>query len=169
VNRPRLGVVFDCNILLQAVARKTGPAAARLRLAEEGFVQLVLSEEILTELSGVLERPAIRTRYPELTDEIVEDFLKRLRNTADLTSDVPKRFSYPRDIDDEPYLNLAIEAEANYLVSRDKDLLDLMTGYNDECKRFRHRFRSLTVIEPIEFLKQVRKYQTEVEPDLDDH
>jgi predicted nucleic acid-binding protein len=41
-----LGVVFDCNILLQAIARKTGPAAACLRLAEEGLVQLLLSEEI---------------------------------------------------------------------------------------------------------------------------
>jgi uncharacterized protein len=136
-NRPRLGVVFDCNILLQAVARKTGPAAACLRLAEEGFVQLSLSEEILTELSGVLNRPTIRARYPELSDEIVENFLKGLRSTAEITSDVPKRFSYLRDIDDEPYLNLAIEAEATYLVSRDKDLLDLMTSYSDECKEFR--------------------------------
>ncbi len=158
-NRPRLGVVFDCNILLQAVARRTGPAAACLRLAEEGFVQLVLSEEILTELSGVLTRPVIRSRYPELTDEIVEDFITALRSTAEITNEVPKRFSYPRDIDDEPYLNLAIEAEANYLVSRDKDLLDLMTGHNDESKEFRQRFRSLTVIEPIEFLTAVRRHQ----------
>lgn len=162
-NRPSLGVVFDCNILLQAVARKTGPAAACLRLAEEGFVQLHLSEEILTELSGVLQRPAIRSRYPELTDEIVKDFLKALRSTAEITTEVPKRFSYPRDIDDEPYLNLAIETEANYLVSRDKDLLDLMTGYHDECKEFRQKFRSLTVIEPIEFLKELRRYKADVE------
>ena len=164
-NRPRLGVVFDCNILLQAVARKTGPAAACLRLAEEGFVHLRLSEEILTELSEVLKRPTIRARYPELTDEIVDDFLTALRSTAEIMSNVPKRFDYPRDINDEPYLNLAIETEANYLVSRDKDLLDLMTGYNDECKRFRQRFRSLTVIEPVEFLTAVRRYQIEVEPD----
>jgi uncharacterized protein len=156
-NRPRLGVVFDCNILLQAVARKVGPAAACLRLAEEGFVRLCLSEEILTEVSEVLKRPTIRTRYPELTDEIVADFLIALRSTAEITSDVPKRFSYARDIDDEPYLNLAIKTEADYLVSRDRDLLDLMTSYSDECKEFRQRFRSLTVIEPIEFLKEVRR------------
>jgi len=164
-NRPGLGVVFDCNILLQAVARKTGPAAACLRLAEEGLVQLLLSEEILTEVSEVLKRPTIRARYPELTDEIVEDFLMAIRSIAEMTGNVPRRFSYPRDIDDEPYLNLAIEAEANYLVSRDKDLLDLMTGHDDSCKEFRHRFRSLTVIEPISFLKEVRRHQAEVEPD----
>lgn len=162
-NRPRLGVVFDCNILLQAVARKTGPAAACLRLAEEGFVHLRLSEEILTELWEVLKRPTIRSRYPELTDEIVEDFLKGLRSTAEITSDVPKRFSYPRDSDDEPYLNLAIEADADCLVTRDRDLLDLMTGHTDECKEFRRRFRALKVIGPIEFLKQMGTYQAEVE------
>jgi len=110
-----------------------------------------------------LTRPTIRSRYPELTDEIVEDYIKALRSIAEITSEVPKRFSYPRDIDDEPYLNLAIETEANYLVSRDKDLLDLMTGHDDESKRFRQRFRSLTVIEPIEFLKEVRRHKTEVE------
>ncbi len=162
-SRPRLGVVFDCNILLQAVARKTGPAAACLRLAEEGLVQLLLSEEILLEVSEVLRRPTIRARYPELTDEIVEEFLKALRSVAEITNDVPRRFSYPRDIDDEPYLNLAIESEADYLLSRDKDLLDLMTGHDDSCKEFRQRFRSLTVIEPIGFLKELRRRKTEVE------
>lgn len=161
--RPELAVVFDCNILLQAIAHKTGPAAACLRLVEEGFLRLYLSEDILTEVAEVLRRPRIRERYPELTSEIVEDFLKALRNTAEITSDVPKRFSYPRDADDEPYLNLAIETEAKYLVSRDKDLLDLMTGPDDECKEFRQRFRSLTVIGPIEFLKVVRGYQSNVQ------
>ena len=43
----------------------------------------------------------LRARYPELTDETVEEFLKALRNTAEITRDVPKRFSYPRDIDDD--------------------------------------------------------------------
>ena len=160
-SEPKLGVVFDCNILLQAVARKTGPAAACLRLAEEGFVHLYLSEEILTELSKVLSRPKIRARYPELTDEIVEEFLKGLRSTAEIILDVPKVFSYERDVDDEPYLNLASAAKADYLVSRDRDLLDLMTGHTDECKEFRQRFRLLKVIGPIEFLKRVRRYQAE--------
>jgi len=164
-DRPRLGVVFDCNILLQAIARKSGPSSACLRLAEERFVHLHVSEEILTELSGVLKRPKIRARFPDLTDEIVDDFLKALRRIAEISSDVPKRFSYSRDINDEPYLNLAIFTEANYVVSRDKDLLELMTGHTNECKEFRQRFRSVTVIEPIEFLKEVRRYQFDVKPD----
>ena len=35
-------------------------------------------------------------------------------------------FTLARDPDDEPYLNLAIAVSADYLVTRDNDMLDLM-------------------------------------------
>jgi predicted nucleic acid-binding protein len=44
-----------------------------------------------------------------------------------MINEVPRVFEYPRDPNDEPYINLAIPARAKYLVSRDKDLLDLMS------------------------------------------
>jgi predicted nucleic acid-binding protein len=61
--------------------------------------------------------------------------------------------TYPRDPKDEKYVNLAIVAEADYIVSRDHDLLDLMTDFADEAKEFRQRYRPLKVIEPTEFLQ----------------
>ena len=70
---------------------------------------------------------------------------------ATLLDDVLEHFMYARDPKDEKYVNLAIEVAATYLVSRDNDLLDLMTGATDECKDFRRRFNSLTVIEPVKF------------------
>src|SRR5262249_13556760 len=144
----QIGVVFDCNVLLQAAARKNSPSATCLRLAEDGLIRVYVSEEILLEVSEVLNRPKVRMRFPELADDIVEEFLEQLKSTAQTIKHIPKRFSYPRDVDDEPYINLAVEAEADYLVSRDNDLLDLMTGYTEECKDFRRRFRPLKVIEP---------------------
>lgn len=155
--QPKISVVFDCNVMLQAAARKTGPAAACLRLAEEGLVRLYLSEEILIELTEVLTRPRIRDRLPELTDELVYSFLDRLKNTATIVKHVTRRFTCRRDVDDETYINLAVEAGADYIVSHDKDLLDLMTGYTDECKEFRRKFRPLRVIDPIEFLREIGK------------
>ncbi|HKF54723.1 MAG TPA: putative toxin-antitoxin system toxin component, PIN family [Blastocatellia bacterium] len=136
-----IGAVFDCNVSLQAAARQSSPSAACLRLAEGGFVHLYISEEILTEVADVLSRPKVRARFPELTDKIVEEFSGQLTSVAETISDVPRRFVYQRDVDDEPYINLAVEAGAHYLVSRDKDLLDLMTGHTSECKEFRRRFR----------------------------
>jgi uncharacterized protein len=149
--RPR--VVFDCNVLLQAAAREKSAAAKCLNLAESGLIRLYVSREVLTEVEDVLNRPEIRAHFPDLSDEIVGAFLKRLRKISVLVQPVPKKFSYPRDEDDEPYINLAVEAGADFIVSRDRDLLDLMTGHDDECKEFRQRFRPLKVIEPVEFLK----------------
>lgn len=79
---PECGAVFDCNVLLQAAARKSGPAAACLRLVEKDFVRLYLSEEILTEISEVLSRPQVQSQFPELTDDIVVAFIDRLKHTA---------------------------------------------------------------------------------------
>ena len=153
--------VFDCNVFLQAVSREKSVAAKCLRLVEKGFVRLYLSEEILAEVEDVLNRPEIRRHFQTLTDEIVEAFLVRLRNNAELVRFIPNKFSYSRDPDDESYINLAVEAEAAFLVSRDKDLLDLMTAFTSDAKEFRQRFRFLQVIEPLAFLNEIQKLEIE--------
>ncbi|MCI0389354.1 MAG: hypothetical protein MOB07_11405 [Acidobacteria bacterium] len=56
---------------------------------------------------------------------------------------------------DEQYVNLAGAVDAHYLVSRDKDLLDLNTGHSVECKEFRQRFRPLKVIQPLDLLREI--------------
>jgi uncharacterized protein len=150
-------VVFDCNVLLQAAARERSVAAQCLNLAESGHVQLFVSREVLAEVEDVLNRPEIRAPFPDLSDEIVGAFLKRLQKHSTLVRLVPKKFSYLRDEDDEPYINLAVAAGADFIISRDRDLLDLMTGHSDECKEFRQRFRPLRVVEPIEFLKLIEE------------
>lgn len=151
--KPR--VVFDCNVLLQAVARQKGPAARCLTLAEKGLVQLFVSKKSLLEIEDVLNRPEVRAHFPDLSDEIAGAFLKRLRNFSDFVSNVPKTFRYLRDEDDESYINLAVEVSADFIVSRDRDLLDLMTGHTDDCKEFRQRFRTLKVIEPVDLLEEI--------------
>ncbi len=126
-------------------------------MVERGSIQLYLSEEILAEIEDVLNRPEIRSHFQTLTDEIVEAFLLKLQKISEIIRSVPKEFSYSRDPDDEVYINLAVCAEADYLVSRDNDLLDLMTAYTIEAKEFRQRFRPLQVIEPLDFLEMMRK------------
>ncbi|MGZ8842896.1 MAG: putative toxin-antitoxin system toxin component, PIN family [Pyrinomonadaceae bacterium] len=148
-------VVFDCNVLLQAAARQKSLAASCLTLVEKGLVQLFVSKEVLLEIKDVLNRLEVRAHFPDLSDEIVGAFLRRLRNHSDFVSDVPRTFRYSRDEDDEPYINLAVEVGADFIVSRDRDLLDLMTGYTNDCKEFRQRFRTLKVIEPVDLLKEI--------------
>lgn len=157
-DKPR--VVFDCSVLLQAAARERSVAAKCLNLAESDLIQLFVSREVLAEVEDVLNRPKIRAHFPDLSDEIVGAFLKRLQNLSVLVRLVPKVFSYPRDEDDEPYINLAVAAGATFIISRDKDLLDLMTGYTDEYKEFRQRFRTIRVVVPAEFLKLLEESES---------
>lgn len=69
-------VIFDCNVLLQAAARERSVAAKCLNLVENGQVQLFVSRKVLEEVEDVLNRPEIRTHFPDLSDEIVGAFLK---------------------------------------------------------------------------------------------
>lgn len=62
---------------------------------------------------------------------------------------------YPlRDADDLPYLNLAVAANAGYLVRWDKDLRVLMQEAS-----FTARFPDLHVVNPVKFLQAVRATQ----------
>jgi uncharacterized protein len=110
-----------------------------------------LSREILAEVRDVLGRPKIRRKFPHLTGERVEEFLARAVAQGVVLDEVPEAFRYARDPDDEPYLNLALAARARYLVSRDKDLLDLMAD-----SAFRARYPGLSVVDPAALLRELR-------------
>jgi len=94
-----------------------------------------------------------------LTPEGIEAFLEDVTAHATTVRRVPEKFRYERDPEDEPYINLAAAVGADYIVSRDKDLLSLMTGTTVECKEFRRRFRPLKVIEPLDFLREFTRDQ----------
>lgn len=96
-----------------------------------------------------------KRNFPLLTDERADRLVETLLRQATLIDAVPHKFSYSRDPKDEPYINLAAAAKADFIVSRDNDLLDLMTGITVECKEFRQRFKPLKVINPVEFLRIV--------------
>jgi putative PIN family toxin of toxin-antitoxin system len=118
--------VFDCMVFLQAVLNEDGPAFACFRLVEDEATTLCVSSAVLAEVREVLTRPSLQAKFKKLTPPRVELFLHKVETKAILIADVPHATSLVRDPDDEPYLNLAIAANAKYLVSRDKDLLELM-------------------------------------------
>jgi putative PIN family toxin of toxin-antitoxin system len=147
-------VVFDCVVCLQGAARESGPAGACLGLMKNGQITVCVSESTLTELADVLDRPKTRQRFKTLTPGRVETFLRELRNTAVLVEQVPEAFTYPRDPDDELYVNLSLAAGATYLVTWDADLLDLMKE-NPEGSAFRSRFPGLRILTPVDFLREL--------------
>jgi putative PIN family toxin of toxin-antitoxin system len=146
--KPR--AVFDCMVFLQGAGRPAGPARACFRLVDEGQVMLCLSPEILAEVRDVLTRPKTLQRFPLLSQEWVETFVANAASKAVVLAQVPKAVSLERDPKDEPYLDLALAVRAHYLVSRDRDLLDLK---NDEG--FRQRYPDLQILDPVAFLKAI--------------
>ena len=141
----RVAVVFDCMVYLQAASRSAGPAASLFtKFVEPGHVTLLLSDGILCELRDVLSRPRIRAKNPSITDDSVESFLRRVNQIAQRVDDIPSCYLLPRDPDDEPYLNLALCSGADYLVTWDNDMLDLMRN-----QEFRVRCPRLTILTPV--------------------
>ncbi|MBA2647202.1 MAG: putative toxin-antitoxin system toxin component, PIN family [Pyrinomonadaceae bacterium] len=153
-------VIFDCNTFVQALLSPDGAAAASMELVRRGEIALYVSPQVLAEIRDVLQRPVIMKRLPSLTIERVQAFLEDVVAHATTIRNVPAKFRYERDPEDEPYINLAAVAGADYIVSRDRDLLDLMTGTSVECKEFRQRFRPLKVVQPLEFLREVAPDQS---------
>jgi putative PIN family toxin of toxin-antitoxin system len=149
----RAGVVFDCNVLLQAAARPDGPAAACLRLLDANRITVYVSRATIKELKAVFAYPSVRAGFPELTDEDVVRFLDQLLYRTTLMTRVRHVLDYPRAPQDEPYIDLAATAQADYLVSRDKDLLTLMTGHSVVCKQFRQKTHPLKVVDPTTLLR----------------
>ncbi len=141
-------------VFLQGLLSKSGPAVSCLRLFEEGKIILVLSPEIAIEIHDVLLRSALRKKYPRLTEERVERLLELLRTRAEWLQGIPHHFRYERDPDDEPYVNLAIETKAEYIVSWDNDLLNLMDDSNPEGRLFRTHFPDLKIVTPPVLLKE---------------
>ena len=152
---PELLVIFDCVVLLQGLIKASGPAVTCLKHFEEGRFQLAVSPEILAELRDVLTRSSLRQSFPLLTEEKADRLIELLLLKGTLFRNVPQRFELPRDPGDEPYVNLAIEASAHFIVTRDRDLLDLMECDKEEGRYFRRRFPQLKILDPVSFLKEI--------------
>ena len=69
----------------------------------------------------------------------------------------PETFVYERDPDDAHYVNLALAADAKLIVSRDKDLLDLMDQAKPEGRDFHTRFPTVRILDPVSFLRELKQ------------
>jgi putative PIN family toxin of toxin-antitoxin system len=163
MNSIRPDVVFDCNIFLQAATSTSGPAAQALRLAERNIVTLHVSKRILRELRRTLAYPEIRRRNPHVTDEAIDAFIRRISFRGVMHRNVPRVFEFARDPDGEPYVAVA---SADFLVTRDRDLLYLQSERSSEANGFRRQFRKLALLDPADFLKEIERLRPGVFKEL---
>lgn len=115
-------VVLDTNVVVSALLFGHG-RMAWLRLAWQGGGLLPLaSRKTVTELLRVLAYPKFRLTADE-REELLADYLPWVQN-VEVPDDAPRPVIC-RDVFDLPFLQLALTAEADYLVTGDDDLLSL--------------------------------------------
>jgi uncharacterized protein len=112
-------VVLDANVLISAAfGGKPLEAVGRALKDHEVYI----SASILEELEGVLKRLS-----KKLSQEQIHYLLERVRQLLKVAHQIPitGRLSLSRDAKDDHYLSLCKEAQADFLITGDKDLLNL--------------------------------------------
>ena len=117
-----LKAVFDTNVLVSALIKEGIPH--QILLCAEEIYQLYICHEILDEVKGVLKRPKI-LKYSKLTTDKISTFLSDIQNIAHIVIDIPSIDIIKNDPDDNIILACALKAQADYIVSGDKHLIQL--------------------------------------------
>ena len=97
----------------------------------------------------MIGRPRIRAKFPELTDDVVAEYVVRIERIAIRVDEVPAAIRLARDPKDEPYLNLAAHTQADILVTRDRDLLESADAVAQLAP-------DLRIVDPVAFLAALR-------------
>ena len=134
-------VVLDANVIISAAfGGKPLEAVGRALKDHDVFI----SESILAELEGALKR--LSKKLSEEQIHYLQERVRQLLKVAHRFS-VTARLSLSRDAKDDHYLSLCKEAQVDFLVTGDRDLLNL-----DPEALKKHRISCL-IINPASFLE----------------
>lgn len=136
-------VVFDTNILISTLLVKVGTQAKLLRFSQKGTYQILLSQDIFTELNRVLHYPRIRKAFPLLTEADIKKYMIELKVLGLMVKKLPHLAVIKQDPKDDHILACAVAGKADYIVTGDRHLLDL------------NIFRNISILTPVNFLKKV--------------
>lgn len=129
--------VYDCNVVLSGIGWK-GAARMCLKLVAIRQVCLIVTEDILAEYESVIPE----TLAEEMSELDPRPHLAWVRTKARLVEPSPLGKRRSRDAKDDIYLAAALSVSAPYLVTYDKDLLDLGKPFG------------IVAIRPPEFLRR---------------
>lgn len=131
-------VVVDMNVLISATIKPDSPLAQILVYIRNGRFDFLYFPEFLQKYTEVCSRPHLWEKYHLDRDEL-EATIQIMANRGILVH-IVTQVDVCRDPDDNVILSLALDGKADYIVSGDKDLLDISS------------FRNIPIIKPVEFL-----------------
>ncbi len=116
-----LKAVLDTNVWVSALLWGGKPAEI-IKAAEQSKIYIVISEEIVNEISQVLNYSKLKQIYQIEGlnhEELIEAVLK-IVHFVKVTKHVKIVLKHPAD---NKFIDCALEAKANYIISGDKHLL----------------------------------------------
>ncbi len=134
MNRPRF--VFDTNVLVSVILSPSSVSRTAAEKADQ-IGELFFSEATVSELESVLSRSKF-DRYVPLAERLA---FARLLVDRSMVLEVFSDFKVCRDPKDDMLLQLAVDAGASCIVTRDNDLLVL------------HPFRGIPILNAATFLQ----------------
>jgi putative PIN family toxin of toxin-antitoxin system len=117
-------VVLDANVVISALITPQGAMAQVLDFWKQGVYELVLSPAILDEIARVAHYPRIQGRY-RLDDAEIDEFIRLLGEEAMLIQPSFRVQAVAEDPDDDRYVECALAAGADLIVTGDAHLLKL--------------------------------------------
>jgi putative PIN family toxin of toxin-antitoxin system len=123
---PGLRVVLDTNVLVSGLAYPESVPGRILSAWQQGGLNVVLSRYILDEMVRVLPRLSRIKLGPQEIRDLADSFLF-LAEIVEPSGEVEEAL---RDKADQPVLGTLLAAQADYLITGDKDLLALTGRYS---------------------------------------
>lgn len=111
-------VVIDTNVLVSAVLKGREPRAIIQFIVNSPNHEWIVSEEILSEYKEVLSRSKFK-----LTDEVREEWFATFEVLPRLVN-INVDIDFPRDRKDAKFLACAVAAEADFLITGDRDFIE---------------------------------------------
>jgi putative PIN family toxin of toxin-antitoxin system len=117
-------IVLDANVLVSALISSKGAPAKIVAYWQEDKLEVAISPPILNELDRVLHYPKLQERY-RVSEQRIRHFLHLLARQAVAAAPSQQLTVIEVDPTDNRYLECALAAEAEVIVSGDRHLLAL--------------------------------------------
>jgi len=137
-------VVVDTNVVLSYALKPNGEAGKAFLNAMENF-NILQSNETFEEFVEVINREKFSKYIPdEFREELIDRFAAR-SELVEINHTVERDLC--RDPKDNKFLELAVSGNAKYIISGDKDLLDIK------------QYKEIEILSPSQFLEQTQKIE----------
>lgn len=141
---PTVKAVIDTSVMLSVAFPKAGLAKELRDMIADGAFTLVTSKELMAELYRVIHYPRILKQFKPSKEDI-DEFVGMVMEKALIVRGSYSTKKIADDPTDDMFLACAMEATADYIVSRDPHLRNLK------------HFHGIKIIDVRAFVERVRK------------